>query len=105
MLKDSYFFFKKKFKLIYFARGFYFNDSQNYFKWLFSYFIECILLFATDAIMSQSQKDLDKTNFLLKVMKIKSTWVGSGVSQDIFIPKDNVIYSDKIIFSFSLICK
>ena len=35
-----FFLSKKKIKNVYFARGFYFHDGQNIFKWLLSYFIE-----------------------------------------------------------------
>ncbi len=78
---------KRKNKMIYFARGFYFHDSQNYFLWIASYLIEVLLLFETNIILSQSKEDLKKIYFFLKLFRIKYYWVGNGVSQSIFYQK------------------
>lgn len=79
-------FFIKRHKpiLIYFARGFYFNDSQNIISWLFSYLIEVLLLFKTHTILSQSIEDIKKMKFFLNIFKIKFFWVGNGVDSKFF---------------------
>jgi glycosyltransferase involved in cell wall biosynthesis len=47
-------------KNVYTARGMYFHDSQRFIPGLLTYWIEIILLFFTDMVMSQSKEDVDR---------------------------------------------
>ena len=96
----SFFFLKKqKIKNIYFARGFYFHDNQNYISWIITYFLEIFLLFRTDLILSQTHEDLKKINLFSKIFNVPVKWIGNGVIKDKFKYRYKKINHDKIIFS------
>ena len=98
-----FFYGPKKPKSIYLARGFYFNDSQNYFFWFFSYIIELLLLSQTNLILSQSNEDLNRTSFFLNLFKIRYFWIGNGVNFNKFFFDNKV--KDKKYINFVTTCR
>jgi len=74
----SIFILKKKVVSIYFARGMYFHDSQNYFSLSLSYLLEVLLLLKTDLVLSQTKEDLNKIIFFLNLFNVKSKYIGNG---------------------------
>lgn len=78
------FFFKKKIISIYFARGMYFHDNQNFIIFFFSYLLEIFFLLKTNLILSQTKEDIKKTKFFTNFFNIKSKYVGNGTD---IIPK------------------
>ncbi len=94
-----FFLSKKKIKNVYFARGFYFHDGQNIFKWFLSYFIEFFLLFKTDFILSQSKEDIGKINYVNSILKIPIYWVGNGVNKIKYKYKTRTIDYNNIEFT------
>jgi len=90
---------KKKIKNIYFARGFYFHDGQNYLSWLLTYLIEVFLLFKTDYILSQSKQDIVKINYLNSYIRVPISWVGNGVDKLRFKYRKKNLNLNKIKFA------
>ena len=74
----SIFFLKKKIISIYFARGMYFHDNQNFIVYFLSYLLEVFLLLKTNLILSQTKEDIKKTKSFLKFLKIKNVYIGNG---------------------------
>jgi glycosyltransferase involved in cell wall biosynthesis len=72
------FFLKKKIISVYFARGMYFHDNQNYILFFFSYLLEILLLFKTDLILSQTNEDINRIKFFLNFFNIKKRYIGNG---------------------------
>tara|TARA_Y100001970_G_scaffold130723_1_gene161149 strand:- start:7020 stop:8168 length:1149 start_codon:yes stop_codon:yes gene_type:complete len=94
------FFLKKnKIKNIYFARGFYFHDDQNYLTWILTYLIEVFLLFKTDYILSQSKQDIKKINFINSYINVPISWVGNGVNKTKFKYRKKNFNINKIQFA------
>jgi glycosyltransferase involved in cell wall biosynthesis len=74
----SIFFLRKKIISVYFARGMYFHDNQNYFLFFFSYLLEILLLLKTDLILSQTNEDIKKISFFLNFLNVKKRYIGNG---------------------------
>lgn len=89
------FFLKKKIVSIYFARGMYFHDNQNFIIFFFSYLLEIFLLLRTNLILSQTKEDLKKTKFFLKFLNVKNKYVGNGT--DITTKKKPYIKNEEFI--------
>jgi glycosyltransferase involved in cell wall biosynthesis len=91
------FFYKKKIVSVYFARGMYFHDDQNFLLKALSFLIEVFLLIKTNIVLSQTKEDLIKMNFFLKLLKVKYFYIGNGIDTYKFQPNKRIC--KKNIFS------
>jgi len=77
-----------KTKIIYTARGMYFHDAQKKFNYKIIFFLEVVLSFFTDLVLSQSLDDINyiTKNFLVK--KEKFIHIGNGIDANKFNVKN-----------------
>ena len=89
-----FFLYRKIFK-IYISRGMYFHDAQNIIKKFIAIFIEYILYFRTDLILSQSTEDYFFFSRLFFVNKKYLSIIGNGIDEKFFISSNNIIFKKK----------
>lgn len=97
------FFLNKKIKSIYFSRGMYFHDDQNFISKFLSQLIEIFFLMRTDLILSQNKEDLNILQKFISFFKVKTRYIGNGV--DIKKFKAKKINFKKDSLNFCTICR
>lgn len=97
------FFLNSKIKSIYFSRGMYFHDDQNFIGKFLSQLIEIFFLMRTDLILSQNKEDLNKLQKFIAFFKVKTRYIGNGVDIEKFKAKKLKFKKDSI--NFCTICR
>ena len=97
------FFLNKKIKSIYFSRGMYFHDDQNFFIKLFTILIEVFFLLRTDLILSQNKEDLNLLKNIISFFNVKAKYIGNGIDVKKFNFEESKIKPN--ILNFCTICR
>lgn len=80
--------FFSKTKSIYTARGMYFHDSQGFFSYYTTYWVEVFLIFFTDIVLSQSKQDVKKLSSNPLVNSAKLNTIHNGIDTEVFSIKN-----------------
>jgi len=97
------FFLSTKVKSIYFSRGMYFHDDQNFLSRFLSKLIEIFFLVRTDLILSQNKEDLDSLKKFFTFFNVKTRYIGNGVDIKKFSAQKINIKTESL--NFCTICR
>ena len=97
------FFLSTKIRSIYFSRGMYFHDDQNFLSKFLSKLIEILFLLRTNLILSQNKEDLNSLKKFISFFNVKTRYIGNGVDIKKFSIKK--IKFKKNSFNFCTICR